>query len=45
LPEEHIKQHTLVAGLVPCGEQFVGERLVEQASDRPGVAVGHRGLE
>ena len=45
LAEEHVEQHAFVAGLVPCGEQFVGERLVEQAGDRTGAAVGRRGLE
>ena len=45
LAEEHVEQHAFVAGLVPCGEQFVGEGLVEQAGHRPGAALGRGRLE
>ena len=45
LAEEHVEQHAFVAGLVPCGEQLVGEGLVEQAGHRPGAALGRGRLE
>ena len=45
LAEEHVEEGAFVAGLVSCGEQFVGEGLVEQTGHRAGVAVGCRGLE
>ena len=45
LAEEHVEQGTFVAGLVPRGEQLVGEGLVEQPGDRTGAALGRRGLE
>ena len=45
LAEEHVEQGAFVAGLVPRGEQLVGEGLVEQAGDRTGAALGRRGLE
>ena len=45
LAEEHVEQGAFVAGLVPCGEQLVGEGLVEQPGDRTGAALGRRGLE
>ena len=45
LAEEHVEQGAFVAGLVPRGEQLVGEGLVEQPGDRAGAALGRRGLE
>ena len=45
LAEKHVKQHALVAGLVPCGEELVAEGLVEQAGHRTGAALGGCRLE
>ena len=45
LAEEHVEQGAFVAGLVPRGEQLVGEGLVEQPGDRTGATLGRRGLE
>jgi hypothetical protein len=45
LAEEHVQQRAFVAGLVPGGEQLVGEGLVEQAGHRTGAALGRGRLE